>query len=236
MRLAGAGVAIACLYMYASLINDIYDVPVDLISNPRRPIAASLMTRSEATRAAWFFAVLTFALAFAVGTGTRYLVPLGLLLAWSYSSPPLRLRRFICSSLVVGIGSLLAFLIGYTALDFSPAWTLPLSIKLVAVVILVVFSIGQMVRDLKDYLGDKAAGIKTVFTVYGRERGKKIMTGLLALCFLAPLVILHSGLDVLVFLMTGAAAVYLFILREAADRVILLSSFVSLYTVVRLVG
>ncbi len=225
---------VACLYMFASLVNDANDVPVDIVSNPDRPIVVGLMTPADAMRAAWFFAAAALILGFFIASEVRWLVALGLVLAWVYSAPPIRLRRYVLSSLVIGGGSMLAFLIGYMTMDFSHSWGLPVSIKLVALVILVAFSAGQMIRDLKDYAGDKAARITTLFTIFGRERGKQIMTGLLVFCFLVPLVILHGWPDALVYLTVGAASVYFFQFKEAVDRVILLSSVVSLYTVVRL--
>lgn len=240
--LGGAGIPfslftlaiVVYIYLYAALINDAYDIPVDVVSNPRRPIVAGLMTPVEAVQAARFFAVAALALGFLVGYEVRWLVPVALLLAWVYSSPPIRLRRYVFSSLVIGIGSMLAFLIGYLSMDFNGSWVLPAPIKLVSLVILIAFSAGQMIRDLKDFAGDKAAGITTLFTVFGRERGKQFMTVLLGVCFLVPLAILHSWPDVLVYLLAGAASVFFFQVREAADRVILLSSAVALYTVFRL--
>jgi 4-hydroxybenzoate polyprenyltransferase len=131
----------------------------------------------------------------------------------AYSMPPLRLRKRLFSTLFIGSGSSLAFFIGY----FNHTRILEISINsdaiLLSILIFIAFSIGPMTKDLKDYQGDLQHGVKTFFTVYGMEKGTKIVAVLLGVSLLIPLLLFHKIIDIIFFVFVSVLISLIFYLR-----------------------
>ncbi|HEX7503561.1 MAG TPA: UbiA family prenyltransferase, partial [Acidobacteriota bacterium] len=132
-----------------------------------------------------------------------------------YSAPPFRLRRRLFSSVFIGWGSVLAFLIGYWNRMKIVDVALPLLAAKIVAVIFVSFSIGSLTKDLKDYRGDSKNGIRNICTVYGYQTGKRIITGLLCFSLLTPILIYQQSFDLTFFIL---AAVFTSILFYASEN------------------
>lgn len=221
-------------WQYSSLINDVYDKDIDRISNLQRPLITGLITESSSIHIALIFAIL------AIGTGALLgIITLILTLAFiafgtAYSVPPLRIRNYLFSSIVIGAGSAIAFLIGYFSpnfggdiVDFTP------KSSLIATLIFTVMSIAPITTDLKDFNGDKRMDVKTIYTVYGREKGKKIATILLFLVFFIPLLIYNSLIDFFLFFVLSATASLIFWKKESFHGIIVGYIILLLYCVLR---
>ena len=74
-------------------INDWFDRHVDAINEPHRPIPSGRMPGRWGLAIAWLWTGLSLAVATALGPWGFSAAVLGLLLAWAYSAPPLRLKR-----------------------------------------------------------------------------------------------------------------------------------------------
>ncbi|RVT50811.1 chlorophyll synthase ChlG [Rubrivivax albus] len=74
-------------------INDWFDRHVDAINEPHRPIPSGRMPGRWGLAIAWLWTGLSLAVATALGPWGFGAAVLGLLLAWAYSAPPLRLKR-----------------------------------------------------------------------------------------------------------------------------------------------
>jgi 4-hydroxybenzoate polyprenyltransferase len=234
---AGFTVAVPTLvYAAASVINDVYDSDIDKLSNPERSKTLEIFTPARRMQFASAAALLAAALGFLVGKYTWWAVPAAAAVGWMYSAPPLRLRKYLLSSLIIGLGSAAAFLFGFVALDFSQTAVIGPEAWITAGVVFAAFSLGQTARDLKDAESDASHGIKTVFTVLGRERGKRIVSAFLAIGFLAPIILVHGLIDIAVLGAAAAAAFYLFDYKESVGKVVLLSSAVALFVIFRYVG
>jgi 4-hydroxybenzoate polyprenyltransferase len=158
------------VWCYTVIINHIYDVEIDKISNPNRLLIKGMLTGSQAKRIATIFAIISVMLAFLLGFP---LFPLGtglaLFFGYLYSAPPIRLRNKVFSTTIIGLGSSLAFLIGYVTSStfnqgyFFPVWTSIINISseviFTGVIIFIVFTFGSMIKDLKDVEGDKVGNV-----------------------------------------------------------------------------
>jgi 4-hydroxybenzoate polyprenyltransferase len=141
-------ILIVIIWLSTVLVNNVYDLPIDRISNPERPLA-----RGDISPSLWIIPFI--------------LTLISLLSSLAYSMPPLRLRKRLFSTLFIGWGSSLAFLIGY----FNHTRISNISINsdalFLAFLIFIAFSVGPLTKDIKDYEGDLKHGVKTFFTVYG---------------------------------------------------------------------
>ncbi len=80
------------LCAFSQVVNDWFDRDVDRLNDPERPTAANVMTPRTVGLLAAALAIAALALAFALGTLVFELACGGLLLALTYSAPPLRLK------------------------------------------------------------------------------------------------------------------------------------------------
>jgi len=74
-------------------INDWFDRDVDAINEPHRPIPSGRLPGTSALVVAWVWSLLSLAVAALLGPVVLAATLVGLLLAYAYSAPPLRLKR-----------------------------------------------------------------------------------------------------------------------------------------------
>jgi chlorophyll synthase len=93
--LIAAGVLLAGPFVCATsqAVNDWFDREVDAINEPQRPIPSGRMPGRWGLWIAILWTVLSLALAWQLGPLGFGAAAVGLLLAWAYSAPPLRLKR-----------------------------------------------------------------------------------------------------------------------------------------------
>jgi chlorophyll/bacteriochlorophyll a synthase len=93
--LAVVGVALAGPFVCATsqAVNDWYDRHVDAINEPQRPIPSGRMPGQWGFYIAVLWTVISLAVATLLGPWGFGAATLGLLLAWAYSAPPVRLKE-----------------------------------------------------------------------------------------------------------------------------------------------
>ncbi len=163
MVLAGPAVCAA-----SQAVNDWFDRHVDAINEPGRPIPSGRIPGRWGHYIAVAWTVLSLALATALGAWVVGATVLGLVLAWIYSAPPLRLkRRGWLGPVCVGLCyEGLAWFTGAAVM----ARGLP-DIRITAVAALYSFgAIGIMVlNDFKAVDGDRRTGVLSVPVELGVE-------------------------------------------------------------------
>ena len=103
------------------------------------------------------------------------------------------------------------FYLGYFAWTTIVEWPLERVPVAVSFIILAALTLGSVTKDAKDYVGDLVAGARTVFTVFGLERGGRIAAACLFLSLLTPLALFAGTADVLVFSLVASAAAFGFL-------------------------
>ena len=90
-----AGVLLAGPFVCATsqAVNDWFDRHVDAINEPQRPIPSGRLPGRWGLGIAVFWTLLSLLLATALGNVALAAAGFGLLLAWAYSAPPVRLKR-----------------------------------------------------------------------------------------------------------------------------------------------
>jgi 4-hydroxybenzoate polyprenyltransferase len=157
--------AAACLNAASNAINQIYDLEIDRINKPTRPLPSGRLSLKQA----WAFTlvgyVLTFCLALLVNRAFLVIVLLTTLITYAYSGPPFRTKRYgILANVTIAIprGCLLV-VAGWSAvaspLDWEP-W-------LVGMVMGLYILGAATTKDFSDMEGDRRYGCMTLPIRYG---------------------------------------------------------------------
>lgn len=157
--------AAACLNAASNAINQIYDLEIDRVNKPARPLPSGHLS----LRQAWMFTfacyALTFALAWCVNLQFLAIVLLTTLLTYAYSGPPFRTKRFgVLANVTIAIprGCLLV-VAGWSSLaspwDLEP-W-------LVGGVMGLYILGAATTKDFSDMEGDRRYGCLTLPIRYG---------------------------------------------------------------------
>lgn len=217
---------------FSIILNDIFDLEIDKISNKERPLVSGIITKNEFLDMGLLFLILSLLYTILIKNSLALLlVLLSILLVIVYSAPPLRLRNTIFSSSLIGLGSSLAFLFGYV----SQRGELGTTILSLGILIFLAVSLGGVIKDRKDYEGDKEGNVRTIYTIFGPKRSRRISLVLIALSFLLPLFLFHQKWhDFLFFAIAALSATIDFKRNENHERILFYAFLVFLYCFLRL--
>jgi 4-hydroxybenzoate polyprenyltransferase len=185
------GVAAAVLLNVASNgVNQIFDLEVDRINKPARPLPSGEIGLAHAWGSTVAAYALGIAAAAAVNRVALLLVLATVVVTYAYSGPPLRTKRFgLLANLTIAIPrGLLLPVAGWCAVVGSgPGGTLggktPLSCEIWAlggIAGLFVFG-AATTKDFADIEGDRAGGCRTLPVVLGVRRATRVVAPFLVL-------------------------------------------------------
>ncbi|MEM6711202.1 MAG: chlorophyll synthase ChlG [Pseudomonadota bacterium] len=172
---AFAGVLLAgpLVCAMSQAINDWYDRHVDAINQPDRPIPSGRIPGKMGFYIAILWACLSLMLAAFLGTWVFAATCLGLLLAWAYSAPPLRLKENgWWGNAAVGFSyEGLAWFTGAAAvLAAFPDWRI--------VLLAILYSVGahgiMTLNDFKAIEGDRQMGVRSLPVQLGAARAARL--------------------------------------------------------------
>mgnify|MGYP000381729616 CR=1 FL=1 len=206
--LFGATAIITALLVWLATVlwNNAHDIEIDRRSAPGRALVLGWVSPGEYIRLGRAVALFALFVSGVLGAKAFMIVGLALVSAHAYSAPPLRLRARLGSNAFIGWGSFLMFYLGYFAWTTIGEWPLGRVPMTVSLVIFVALSLATVTKDAKDYEGDLEAGVRTVFTVFGREMGGRLAAAGLFLSLLTPLAFFSGTADVLVLSLIALAA------------------------------
>jgi chlorophyll synthase len=161
-------------------VNDWYDRHVDAINEPGRPIPSGRIPGSWGLYIAVIWTALSLLLATSLGTWGFVAAVVGLVLAWAYSAPPIRLKQngwwgnAACGLCYEG----LPWFTGAAVMSASiPDWRI--------VVIALLYSIGahgiMTLNDFKSVEGDKRMGIDSLPVLLGVSNAARFACLVMAL-------------------------------------------------------
>lgn len=181
------GIMAAVLNIASNGINQIFDLDVDKINKPNRPLPSGQMTMAEA----WFMTIIAYIVAFVLAWfivppggkhETFFIAIIAALFTYIYSGPPFRTKRFgVWANVTISVprGALLVIAgwsAGKTVLALEPWWI---------AAIFGIYIIGAAsTKDFSDIKGDKAGGCITIPVKYGIEKSIKIISPFLIIPFL----------------------------------------------------
>ena len=173
-------------------INDWYDRHVDAINEPHRPIPSGRVPGLWGLYIAAIWSALSLLAAATLGTWVFVATILGLVLAWAYSAPPLRLKangwlgNAACGFSYEG----LAWITGAAAMLGGALPPVPI------LTLAGLYSIGahgiMTLNDFKAIKGDREMGINSLPVLHGPERAAQIACAIMAAPQLVVIALLLS--------------------------------------------
>lgn len=160
-------------------VNDWFDRHVDAINEPKRPIPSGRIAGNWGLRIAIIGSLLSLLLAAITGPWVLAATALGVLCAWAYSAPPLRLKKS-------GLWGPAVVALTYEGLTwFTGAAVMAGALPSVPVlIILTLYSIGaygiMTLNDFKAVEGDRAMGIRSLPAVLGVDPAARIACAVMA--------------------------------------------------------
>jgi 4-hydroxybenzoate polyprenyltransferase len=153
----------------SNAINQIYDLNIDRVNKPKRPLPSGALSLGEAWGFTGFAYLLAWVLAFLVSPGGRHeclvIVLVASVITWAYSAPPLRTKRLgIWANVTIAIPrGLLLKVAGWSAVKTvmgAEPWYIGSIFGL--------FLLGaSTTKDFADIEGDRADGCQTLPILYG---------------------------------------------------------------------
>jgi 4-hydroxybenzoate polyprenyltransferase len=188
--LAGALMA-ALLNVASNAVNQIFDLAIDRVNKPDRPLPAGEMTVGRAWAVAAVGAAAAFGIAWGLNPATFWIVLSTAVVVYAYSGPPFRTKRSWClANLTIAIprGTLL-FVAGWTAVDGGARLGSTLLWVLGAMYGLFILG-AATTKDYADMKGDAAEGCVTLPIRFGVRRSVWIIAPFLVL----PWLLLPAGI------------------------------------------
>lgn len=153
----------------SQVVNDWFDQDVDRINEPQRPIPSGRVPGRWGLIIAWMMTALSLVVGTVLGPWGFLATAIGLLLAWAYSAPPIRLKQngwwgnAACGACYEGLPWFTGALVATGAL---PDWRI---LSLAAL-----YSVGahgiMTLNDFKSIEGDRQMGVRTIPVQIGPER------------------------------------------------------------------
>ena len=196
----------------SQVVNDWFDREVDAINEPDRPIPSGRVPGNWGLYFAIVWSALGLAWSALLGTWVLAATFLGLVLAWAYSAPPLRLKlNGWWGNAAVGFSyEGLAWITGAAVLLGGAMPGMPV------LMLALLYSVGahgiMTLNDFKSIDGDRRMGIRSIPARYGSGPAARLACLVMALPQLAVIALLlywqhplHAGLIAVLLVLQGAA-------------------------------
>jgi chlorophyll synthase len=159
------------LCAFSQVVNDWFDREVDAINEPDRPTAANLLAPVQIVAIATVLALAALGIAAYLGTTVLWLALGGLLLAMTYSTPPLRLKAH--NGWLAGAACAFAYE-GFSWVAGAAAFG---HISQGTIVLATLYSLGShglmTLNDFKSVDGDRRFGLRSIPVMLGEANALK---------------------------------------------------------------
>lgn len=191
----------------ANTINDCFDLDIDAINKPNRPLAAGLISTSAAKTWSFILFALGIALSFPINIRAIAIAILASSFLFLYSS---HLKRTVLwGNLTVSMVAGLAFIYGGVAVN-------SFRLALIPAVLAFFFHLGrELLKDIEDMPGDLQSNLRTFPLVYGRHAAQSLITVIFLLLILLtfiPYVFKIYGVIYLIIVIFGVDLFLIYVL------------------------
>ncbi|NHV97404.1 MAG: UbiA family prenyltransferase [Thaumarchaeota archaeon] len=166
---------------YSMIINDRYDIDVDRVNNPSRPLVKGSVSIREAEVAAVTLLVLGLATSTLLGWLTLLIAALFALIAWLYNY---RVKRYgLLGNMLVSASVAIPYIYGAVAIGAADE-------PLIYFLALTSFLAGlgrEVVKTICDVKGDEIRDVKSVARVWGAKVAAKVSSTFFILAILTSL-------------------------------------------------
>jgi 4-hydroxybenzoate polyprenyltransferase len=241
-------------WQVSTIWNDIADSKFDDPSKTWRTIASGTVDRGTMLQGSIVMMLVALIVAFLMSF-PEFLILAGVFaLSYLYSFKPVRFKDQMMSPALIGMGAALAFFYGYltpyTVVVTQYQYDLPvhyltgdngvaplgLTAFMIGAVIFLGLVIGSMVTDVSGYEEDRKAKVRTVYTLFGLDRGAALVSVLIMAASTTPLILFSNAFDVLVFPALGILAALTFYQYRNPRAVMLIALIGFVYATLRYLG
>jgi len=164
-----AGLAGAIVNAAGNIINDIFDLEIDKINRPQRPLPSGIMTTTFAINAYVYLSFFALILAYYnLNLNSFLIVVITSVMMFLYSFILKGIR--LVGNIVVSFFTGLAFVFGSVVVNNFYCGIIP------AVFAFQISLMREIVKDIEDIEGDKEIGISTFPIKYGIDKSIKLIT------------------------------------------------------------
>jgi geranylgeranylglycerol-phosphate geranylgeranyltransferase len=156
-----AAACVACITAFGFVINDCFDVAVDRIGKPGRPLPAGAVSLRAATALAWAWALAGLALGASLGPLPALWAAGAVALSAAYS---MRLK----STLLLGNAAVALLVAGALVFGARAAGHVTASVLIAGAIAFSYIVAQEVLFNLEDEAQDRAAGLQTTATQLGR--------------------------------------------------------------------
>jgi 4-hydroxybenzoate polyprenyltransferase len=241
-------------WQVSTIWNDISDSRFDDPGKEGRAIASGVVNRTTVLQGSIVLMIVALVVAYLLSPIEFLILAAVFILSFLYSFRPVRFKNYTMSSVMVGLGAFLAFVYGFLtpfsvvdtqysydkpinyltgAVDVAP---LDISAIVIGLIIFLGLVIGSMVTDLDGYEEDRRAGVRTIYTTLGIERGLKVVSALIFVASLTTLELFDGRTDLIIFPVLGAAAAITFYRYRNPKIVMALALLGFVYATFRYLG
>ncbi len=176
-------IAVSGAWLASVVVNDLHDVAIDRLTNPRRPLVENSLPRDTYITLGLLCFFVSVVFAAIISTQAALLLMSYQALAYLYSATPLRLKRYpVIATMVASAASLCVLIAGYIVFSADKnITTLPWSVLML---LFVAYTLLLPIKDFKDIEGDQADGVTTLPILFGEVWAKRIIGAMLFLLFL----------------------------------------------------
>ncbi len=158
-------------------INDIFDIEIDKVNRPDRPLPANTLTPLEASYYYSILVVISFILSYLINIQAFAIVAGSTILLFLYS---FKLKRYILTgNILVAFMTGLAFIYGGVAVNNFSSAIIP------AVFAFLINLVREIIKDIEDIEGDIKSGISSFPHKYGIPATKRIILLTLVILIIA---------------------------------------------------
>jgi geranylgeranylglycerol-phosphate geranylgeranyltransferase len=208
-----AGLSAALTASAGNVINDYFDVKIDIVNKPQRVLPSGRLTLKEAK---YFYIILSASALIIsslinVNAFILVLIALTFLFFYSYQVKKIPLVGNIIVSFLAG----LVFIYGGVAVNNISAALIP------SFFALLINFIREIVKDMEDVEGDRQNGIKSFPISYGFKKSKKMVvfiTTVLIILTLLPFIINIYEIEYFIVVMVFVNPLLVYIIKSLYDN------------------
>ncbi len=206
--------------IFSIITNNKEDYEIDKVTNTKRPHVKGEIPPGIYQKIGWLSLTISLMIAAAVSFKIVFLMAVFIGNYYLYSMPPIRFKRVpFLSKSVIGINSIVLMITGFIIVTLSMR---EFPREIIPIVVLMVTSASNFI-DIKDYKGDKKAGIKTIPTIFGLKKGKLIIGTLFFLSALMLNLLIKEKLILIGSVILGSFCFYLINKKRYNEKMIYLT-------------
>ncbi|MCX7994856.1 MAG: geranylgeranylglycerol-phosphate geranylgeranyltransferase [candidate division WOR-3 bacterium] len=166
-----AGITGFLVCAFGNIVNDLLDIEIDQINNPKRPLVAKKIKRNGAIIMATLMAIAAVVSSISLGLNPFLLVIIAIFLLFFYSY---YFKKTPFANFIVAIIAGLSFIFGGFITD-NIISVVP------ALFAILIHTPREIIKDIIDIKGDQKFGVKSLPIIYGEKRAHQIAIGLILL-------------------------------------------------------